>query len=68
MPDGTGRGYTWLGLPGTNGSPGLPLPRPYKLVQPNAPNQPVGCATCPCLLAQKKECMHESNMIQCMHV
>jgi hypothetical protein len=22
--DGTGRGYTWLGLPGTNGSPGLP--------------------------------------------
>ena len=33
MPDGThagtGRGYTWLGLPGTNGSPGLPLPRPY---------------------------------------
>jgi hypothetical protein len=33
VPDGThagtGRGYTWLGLPGTNGSPGLPLPRPY---------------------------------------
>jgi hypothetical protein len=26
---GTGRGYTWLGLPGTNGSSGLPLPRPY---------------------------------------
>jgi hypothetical protein len=33
VPDGThagtGRGYTWLGLPGTNGSPELPLPRPY---------------------------------------
>jgi hypothetical protein len=32
VPDGThtgtGRDYTWLGLPGTNGSPGLPLPRP----------------------------------------
>jgi hypothetical protein len=30
VPDGThagtGRGYTWLGLPGTNGSPGLPVP------------------------------------------
>jgi hypothetical protein len=26
---GAGRGYTWLGLPGTNGSPGLQLPRPY---------------------------------------
>jgi hypothetical protein len=31
VPDGThvgtGRGYTWLGLSGTNGSPGLQLPR-----------------------------------------
>jgi hypothetical protein len=26
---GTMRGCTWLGLPGTNGSPGLPLVRPY---------------------------------------
>jgi hypothetical protein len=26
---GTERGYTWLGLPGTNRSPGLPLPRLY---------------------------------------
>jgi hypothetical protein len=24
-----GCGYTWLGLHGTNGSPGIPLPRPY---------------------------------------
>jgi hypothetical protein len=24
-----GRGYTWLGLHGTNGSPEIPLPRPY---------------------------------------
>jgi hypothetical protein len=28
-PAGTGRGYTWLGLLGTNGSPGLPLPYIY---------------------------------------
>jgi hypothetical protein len=36
VPDGThagtGRGYTWLGLPGTNESTGLPLPCPYTYI------------------------------------
>jgi hypothetical protein len=47
---GTRHDYTWLGLPGTNGSPELQLPRPYiyiysaklefRLDGPHGPSRP----------------------------
>jgi hypothetical protein len=54
------------GLPIVKGSPGRPL---LQTGSTSAPKQAVGCATCPTSVsAKKKECMHESNTIQCMRI
>jgi hypothetical protein len=57
-----------------NGSPGLPIVKgspgrsPLQTGSTSAPKQAGGCATCPTSVSAKKECMHESNTIQCMRI